>query len=187
MEGIPPAGTFMVPLGECPSLNENETVYIALTTLKNSLHGDNGNGAWQGNRLVVVYRGGVVPIGILTLKNILQAVHIKMLAGDPFFKSECFSWYYINKLQEKGGTKVREIMRSLEEVTVNYNCSVYKAARLFAKHGVNHIPVRDGSQFVGILNARDLFYHYYELTRFNMFRENSTDTDPAEYVGYATV
>ncbi|WP_347489082.1 CBS domain-containing protein [Desulfoscipio sp. XC116] len=182
------AGAFMVPLSQCPSLSENAGVYHALAVLKESLHGKDGNNAWRGHRMAVVYGEKTDPLGILTLKNILQAVHLKLLAADPYFKSECFSWYYIKELHNRqGGIKVREIMRPLQKVVMEYNCSVSEAAQLFAGHGINYLPVKEGNKFVGILNARDLFYHYYELSRFNVFRENNTNRDPAEYVGYATV
>jgi hypothetical protein len=184
------AGAYMVPLGEYLTVNENETINNALRMIKDSLHKKDNGGAWLGPRLVIVLKDGMKPTGMLTLKSILKAAGLRMLTGDVFFKAESFSWYYLNSMFAGSGVPVREVMRSLGMPSVEYSTTIYQAARIFVRYGVNHLPVTDGQKIIGILNSRDLFYGYYELTRFMLDREAILNraSDPTKVAnGYAAL
>jgi CBS domain-containing protein len=174
-------GSYMIPIGEFPVINENETVYRAIRFLKYSLH---KGGAWKGHRLAVALDNCGNATGILTIKSLLNSVILKMLEEDTFFKAECFSWYYIEDIRRKGRVTVREVMRPLMAFSIDRSQPVSEAAKLFTRHGINHLPVMEGQKLIGILNARDLFYGYYELTRFRPLRESRAGelTAPANLI-----
>lgn len=157
-----PVELYMVPLGEYLTVRENEKVHSALKVLNDSIH---RGGAWQGPRLLVVLNDGGDPTGVLTLKSMIGTVGLKLLEDDPFFRSECFSWYYIKKVREHG-VSVREVMRPLGLFSLDCRGTVREAARIFARHGINHLPVTRRNTAVGILSKWDLFYRYYESTGF---------------------
>lgn len=164
---------YAVPLDNYLTVQEGEKIYSALKTLNDSMH---RGGAWQGHRLVVVVNDSGQPTGLLTLKSVLRAVGFKMLEEDPFFKAECFSWYYISKTRRNGGITAREAMRPLGLFSIGGKNTVREAARMFARHGINYLPVTDGENTVGILSRRDLFYRCYECAGFMPARESRADT-----------
>ncbi|MCL6477548.1 MAG: CBS domain-containing protein [Peptococcaceae bacterium] len=156
-------GCCMNPLEQYSTVGENEKIHAALKVLASSMH---KGGAWQGHRLVVVLNGDGEPTGILTIKGLLNAVGLKMLEEDPAFRAECFSWYYIKNMREKGKVTVREVMRPLAMFSIDINSTLSEAAQMFVRHGVNYLPVSEGGKITGILGLREVFYRYYELTGF---------------------
>lgn len=173
---IQSAGFYMAPLGEFLAISEEESVYSALETIRESIH---RKSAWKGHRLVIVVNKVNEPTGILTFKNILRAVAIRLMEEDASFKAEFFSWYYIKDLRKNGGVPVRELMRPLDLFSLEYGSSVFKAAHLFFKHGLNYLPVTKDGKVIGILNSRDFFFRYYELTGFKPLQDGSLQSGPA--------
>lgn len=165
----------MAPLGEFLSISEEESVYSALKTIRESIH---RKSAWKGHRLVIVVNKVNEPTGILTFKNILRAVAIRLMEEDASFKAEFFSWYYIKDLRKNGGVPVRELMRPLDLFSLEYGSSVFKAAHLFFKHGLNYLPVTKDGKVIGILNSRDFFFRYYELAGFKPLQAASLQSGP---------
>lgn len=155
-------GSYMVPLENLPSVKEYDQLSSALVFFKGSL---NRGGSCRGPRLVLVKNNSGEPTGILTVKCLLRAAAMRVLENDPLFKSEFFSWHYIKNMRAQGIT-VREVMRPLDLYTVEYNKNMPAAARLFVRHGISFLPVTEEKKIVGILSARELFYRYYEITRF---------------------
>jgi CBS domain-containing protein len=55
-----------------------------------------------------------------------------------------------------GTTRVREVM-SKPIITVPPDCSLFDMAQLMARNHINHLPVFDGKQLVGIVSSTDIF------------------------------
>ncbi len=53
-------------------------------------------------------------------------------------------------------TRVREVM-SKPIITVPPDCSLFDMAQLMARNHINHLPVFDGKQLVGIVSSTDIF------------------------------
>jgi predicted transcriptional regulator len=59
-------------------------------------------------------------------------------------------------------------MRPLTQFSLHQNNPVTKAARIFIKQGINYLPIKNEQRVVGILNSRELFFKYYETTKFKI-------------------
>ncbi|GBF33270.1 CBS domain containing protein [Desulfocucumis palustris] len=149
---------YAIPLSEYPVIGRDESVYTGIKMLKEALHKD---GPWQGKRLLMVRDRNGEPTGLLTVKCIFNALGLRLLDEDPAFKEECFSWHYIHEMRGNARVTVREIMRPLGAVSIRRHSSISAAARLFARHRVNHLPVTDGGKATGILDLGQLFYKYH--------------------------
>lgn len=156
-------GLYVVPLKEYLTVGENEKLYTALKLFSVSLH---EGGACKGHRLLVVLDEKGEPTGILTIKSILKAARLKILEEDITFKAEYSSWYYVKKARENGGIAIREVMRPLSQISIDYNKTISEAAKMFIRHGINFLPVKDSKKIIGILSARELFYIHYALNNF---------------------
>ncbi len=51
---------------------------------------------------------------------------------------------------------VREVM-SKPIITVPPDCTLFEMAQLMAHHHINHLPVFDGEQLVGMVSSTDIF------------------------------
>ncbi|MDI6711363.1 MAG: CBS domain-containing protein [Thermoanaerobacterales bacterium] len=149
------ARDIMVPIGEYPTVAEDATVREAIAALRSSFH-KNG-AAWRGpHALAVIDRGGRV-VGMLSLGNMLGAVAIKDLEEDAWQKAETWGWYYIRKLREGTGVRVRDLMRPMDLVTVGARDGVLETALRFLAHRVNWVTVADKGRTVGIVRTIDIF------------------------------
>ena len=53
-------------------------------------------------------------------------------------------------------TKVRDVM-SKPIVTIPPDCTLFEIAQLMAHNHINHLPVFDGQQLVGIVSSTDIY------------------------------
>ncbi|MGQ9824048.1 MAG: CBS domain-containing protein [Desulfotomaculales bacterium] len=145
----------MVPLETYPRIPENSDIREAVKALRAFFQ--NSGREWQGFHLLVVCNGEGKPVGLLTMRCLLMAVGMRALARDAWLKAETWSWYYLNRLNEEGKLKVREVMRPIGSIAIDAGESVSKAASLFAAYGVNSLPVSEKGKIVGILRTIDVF------------------------------
>lgn len=145
----------MIPLDTYPRISENSDIKEAVAALRAFFQ--NSGREWRGFHLLVVCDSQGNPVGLLTMRSLLIALGIKALAKDIWLKTETWSWYFINRLQQEGGIKVREIMRPIAAVAVDAGESVSKAASLFAAHRVNSLPVTEKGRIIGVLRTIDVF------------------------------
>jgi len=165
-------GYYATPIAKYTAVTEKDTLTGALRVIKESLHRSEKGGAWRGHRLVVVVNDKREPSGLLTVRNILKAIKVNKLVNDPYYKAEYDSWYYLEQATSGGQLAVKEIMRPIGAISIDYNSSVFKAARLFSRYGFNYLPVLEDGKLYGILNSRELFYGYYELNRFQIAQDS---------------
>lgn len=59
--------------------------------------------------------------------------------------------------QNPAQVSVREVM-SKPIITIPPDCSLVDIARLMACHHVNHLPVFDGRQLIGMVSSTDIFH-----------------------------
>ena len=86
--------------------------------------------------LIVDRQDGVDAYGIITDTDIVR----KVLALDKNPAAIC----------------VREVM-SKPIITVPPACTLFEMAQLMAQHHINHLPVFDGEQLVGMVSSTDIF------------------------------
>lgn len=149
------ARDIMVPLSEYPTVNVNATLREAIAALRASFHCDGG--AWRGPHAVAVTDDGGRVVGMLSLGNMLSAVAIKDLEEDTWQKAETWGWYYVRKLAEESGWRVRDLMRPIDLVTVNGADGIVETALRFLAHRVNWVAVMEKGRAVGIVRTIDIF------------------------------
>jgi CBS domain-containing protein len=87
--------------------------------------------------LIVERSDGVDAYGIITDTDVVQ----KVLALDKNPAAVC----------------VRDVL-SKPIITIPPECTLFDIARLMAYHHVNHLPVFDGKQLIGMVSSTDIFH-----------------------------
>ncbi|KUK41729.1 MAG: CBS domain-containing protein [Clostridia bacterium 62_21] len=149
------ARDIMVPLSEYPTVAVEATVREAIAALRASFHRDGA--AWHGPHALAVTDGTGRVVGMLSLGNLLSAVLIKDLEEDTWQKAETWGWYYIRKLCEQTGLRVRDLMRPIDLVTVSGGDGIVETALRFLTHRVNWVTVMEKGRAVGIVRTIDIF------------------------------
>ncbi|HHW42874.1 MAG TPA: CBS domain-containing protein [Desulfotomaculum sp.] len=145
----------MVPVEDYSTIHEEATIKEAVAALRSSFH--KKGGAVYGHHSLIVLDDRGQLVGLLTLRSLLSAVSVRALVEDVWIKTESWSWYFLNQLQEQAQIKVKEIMRPIEVVTVKPEENVLQAAMLLYTYQVNSLPVLDRGKVVGILRTIDVF------------------------------
>ncbi len=86
--------------------------------------------------LIVDRSDGLDAYGIITDSDVIQ----KVLARD----------------KNPAAVAVREVM-SKPIITIPPDCSLFEIAQLMARHHINHLPVFDGKNLVGMVSSTDIF------------------------------
>ncbi|TMC59354.1 MAG: CBS domain-containing protein [Chloroflexi bacterium] len=86
--------------------------------------------------LIVERCDGLDAYGIITDTDIVQ----KVLAPDF----------------NPAAVYVREVM-SKPIITIPPDCTLFEMAQLMTRHHINHLPVFDGTQLVGMVSSTDIF------------------------------
>ncbi|MFZ5597454.1 MAG: CBS domain-containing protein [Bacillota bacterium] len=157
---LEPVMSLATPVEEYLSVRGKDSIDRILRIFHCSLH---KGGAYKGHQLLIVSNNDGDTEGILTIRALIKSIGFKMLEDDIFYKAEYSGWYYIKK---QGCITARDLMRPVSLYSIGSDSSLQDAAHTFARHGVNYLPVTDGSCTIGILNAQDVFLKYYEATGF---------------------
>lgn len=150
----------MVPVSDYPQIRQEARIAEAIEILKNFFH--EKDGTWYGFQSLLVLDKKNIPVGILTLKGLLNAFKIQditehLLKGDPtglFFLPSLSGQFYI---------RVKDLMRPLRLVTVQEDDYIFEAIKLMVKHKVNSLPVMRNKELVGIVRTIDVFWFIGEL------------------------
>lgn len=151
------ARDIMIPLGNYSTVTQEDSVRHAIYTLKTSIYRDK-QGAFHGHRALVVLNEKEEICGILTLLDILKAVGLKEHYNDPWIKTASWSWYYMNRIHETEGVKVKDIMRPIFLVTVNSDQPLEAIVRKMLLQEENLIPVLERNIPIGVIRTIDLFW-----------------------------
>lgn len=156
-----PVKDVMVPLSDYSTISENATIKEAIAALRASFH--RSVGSWHGHQSLIVLNNEGELVGLLTLRSLLVTLGIKDLAEDIWIKAETWSWYFLNRLREQAGVRVKDVMRPIEVATVNAFDDVLKASFTFFIHQVNSLPVLENKKVVGILRTIDVFRIFRDM------------------------
>ena len=153
--------SFINPIHNFLTINEYDLLRDALKLMRESFH---KGSAWRGPHMLIVLNNLKQPVGLLTLKSLLRSTKIKQLEENNSFKSEYVSWHYIKKCQESG-IAVREIMRPVKAYSINYHdFDINATAAIFARNGINFIPVLDNDKMIGIVDKSSVFFQLQSLS-----------------------
>ncbi|MBM7856153.1 CBS domain-containing protein [Desulfohalotomaculum tongense] len=152
----------MIPIDDYLTVCEEDSIHTAIRTLRTSIfHNDSGSSYGHQTLLVLNNEGDFT--GILTLHDLLKAVELKDHYNDPWLKSASWSWFFINRIHQAEGVKVKEIMRPIFLVTVNAHQTIQDAVKKMFSQDENFIPVLENDVPVGIIRTIDLFWVIDEL------------------------
>lgn len=147
-------GDLMIPIENYKVISENCTVREAIWLLKNSC---TQRGKNVGRRTLIVCNDQGVPVGLINLRSIFQAL-------EPFFVkaynlSVPLFWggLFTDRCREEAQKKVREIMYPINLLTLDINDPLIKAVYAMLKHKVGTLPVRENNYLVGMIRAIELF------------------------------
>lgn len=150
----------MVPVEDYPKIQQEARIAEAIEALKNFSH--EKDGTWYGFQSLLVLGKKDVPVGILTLKGLLNAFKIQditehLLKGDPT------GLFFLPSLSDQFYIRVKDLMRPLDLVAVQEDDYIFEAINLMVKYKVNSIPVMRGKQLVGLVRTIDAFWVIEDL------------------------
>lgn len=144
------AKDIMIPMAEYATVNVEDSLKDALSTLRNALP--------SGHRSLAVVDDNGNLVGFLTVRTILRALEDHVFKHSDFVWSMSWSRFFLtNKMGHTAKIKVREVMRPVIEVFVNENSTLQDVAQTVLRNRVHHIPVLNKElKVVGIIRAIDL-------------------------------
>ncbi len=146
----------MIPLNDYLTVYEDDSIYKAVRVFKISMHNDAGR--CYGNHELLVIDNENNYTGILTLQDLLKAVELKEHYNDPWLRSASWSWFFIKRIRDAEGMKVKEFMRPIFSVTVSADDDIRNAVKTMFNSDENFVPVLENSVPVGVIRSVDLFW-----------------------------
>ncbi|ABO50039.1 CBS domain containing protein [Desulforamulus reducens MI-1] len=147
----------MIPLSDYATVSADDSIRHAIYTLRISIYRDK-SGAFHGHRALIVLDNKGNVSGILTLLDLLKAVGLKDHYNDPWVKSASWSWFFINRIHESEGIKVKDIMRPIFLGTVDTQQPIQEVIRKMLLQEENLIPVLENHVPIGVIRTIDLFW-----------------------------
>ena len=160
MNRIKTVESVMVLKDDYPVVYQDVLVSRAIDALRTSFH--KKDGTWFGFQSLVVINKKEIPVGILTLRGLLKALKIKA-SREKILKDRFLSDFYFNHYIEDSFITVKDIMRPINLVAVQKDCSILEAALIIISKKINSLPVLDGKVLIGIVRTIDLFWSIGEL------------------------
>ena len=160
MNRIKTVESIMVLKDDYPVIYQNVLVSRAINTLRTSFH--KKDGTWFGFQSLVVLNKKEIPVGILTLRGLLKALKMKE-SGEQILKDRFLSDFYFSHYIDDSCIIVKDIMRPINLVAVQKDCSILEAALIIISKNINSLPVLDGKVLIGIVRTIDLFWSIGEL------------------------
>lgn len=148
----PNINQIMVPIEEFPVILEDEYIYRAAEVMV-SIYSKKDS-TWRGYESLHVVDSNKTSVGLLTLRNILKAVHN---GGSP---GKAPKKLYLSAIRAAASppVRVKDIMRHLNKDYVEINDRVDSVIKVFMQKNLNCVPVRSGRDLVGMIRAIDLFW-----------------------------
>lgn len=143
----------MVPIEEYSTINVTDSLEDAINILKRSF--TQIDGIIDGHRSLIVLDNGK-PVGILTIRNILKSLKVKMKKKSLFGIIPWNKWSKEDKEMSKE-IKVYEVMRDFKVATIGADDYIQNVAYLMVQKGINIVPVMAGDKLVGIIRNIDVF------------------------------
>lgn len=156
------ARDIMVPIADYSTVHEDDSLRQAIYTLRTSFQRDR-SGAFHGHRALLVLDNTGNISGIITLLDLLKAVELNEHFNDPWIKAASWSWYFINRVREVEGIKVKEFMRPIFLVTVNSDQPVQVAIKKMLAQEEDLIAVLEKKLPVGLIRTVDIFWALSKL------------------------
>ncbi len=159
----------MIPLNRYASVNPNDSIGKAVEVLLSSYRKSGSH-----SRTVLVVDGDKL-VGLLTMRNLLEALdpalgyegyieeNFWIDAMSPAVEAFALAERFTDQCRKNCHKKVKDIMRSVELVTVNQNANLINAIHLLVKNGINSLPVMNGEQVVGIIRTVDIVEEIHAL------------------------
>ncbi|WP_066638256.1 CBS domain-containing protein [Desulfolucanica intricata] len=148
----------MVPLHDYSYVYPEDDLKRAIKLLLNS-----ANRSYHNHRSVLVIDNNKNLLGILTVRNILHSLNPNILdfnflgtLSGFFPKSMLVKGVFTGQCQKQANQKVKDLMQTLNMVTIDENDSLIKAIYLMTKHKINSLPVTGGGKARGVIRAIDI-------------------------------
>ncbi len=156
----------MIPISEYTTLGRDRTVREAVTELQKSFHSKMSTSRLMetGHRSLLVLGDGQEVVGILAIKDLLEAVMpgylsaAKPSTADSIQYSPMFwSGMFTTTVQQIAGKKIREIM-SEAPPGVDARANLMEAAYQMIEREARRLTVMQSGKAVGVIREQDLFF-----------------------------
>jgi len=156
----------MIPISEYTTLDRDRTVGEAVTALQKSFHSRVSTSRLMetGHRSVLVLGGAGEVVGILAIRDLLEAVMPAYLSApkpstaDSIQYSPMFwSGMFTTAARQVAGRKIRDIM-SDAPLSVDAGANLMEAAYLMIENGARRLKVLQAGNVVGVVREQDLFF-----------------------------
>ncbi|MBE0467513.1 MAG: CBS domain-containing protein [Candidatus Desulforudis sp.] len=150
----------MIPVEEYMTVDADGLVKEAVAVLSRGLEKPGCQ------RSVIVIGPNGAPVGLLTIRRLLKAVEPQLVdlphsiswiiedTASKLFPEGLFA----ERSKKQGEKKVREVMDSLNLITVEAEAPLLKAVHLMMRHNVGALPVLDAGRLVGMIRMEDIFH-----------------------------
>ncbi|WP_027364057.1 CBS domain-containing protein [Desulfotruncus alcoholivorax] len=145
----------MVPAGDYPVINENESINEAADILVSNFR--DKDGTWRGYEALLVKNDYNEIVGFFTLRSLLKALglndidSLNILTNLFLIKSKNVS------------LQVRNFMRPLDDRIINITDDINQAVDVIINNQVNSVVVVDCDKIVGVIRAIDLLWFMDEM------------------------
>lgn len=145
----------MVPAGDYPVVNENESINRAADILVSNFR--DKDGTWRGYESLLVKNDYNEIVGFFTLRSLLKALglndinNFNILANLFLIKSKNVS------------LQVRNFMRPLDDRMINITDDLNQVVDVIINNQVNSVIVLDCDKIVGVIRAIDLLWFVDEM------------------------
>lgn len=152
----------MIPIDEYSTVSANALVRDAITVMQGTL------GDPKGHRAVLVLDQDGSAVGVLTFRDLIQALEPRALTAD--IPRGSISWlldstdpevypegFFAQRSESEANKTVREIMKDLELITIQADAPLLKAVHTMVHNRVGSLPVLDGDMVVGMIQINEIF------------------------------
>jgi CheY-like chemotaxis protein len=156
----------MIPISEYTTLAREHTVKEAVTELRRSYHSKASTSRLMetGHRSILVLGEGQEVVGILSIKDLLEAVMpgylsaAKPSTADSIQYSPMFwSGMFTKTVQHIAGKNIRDIM-SEAPPAIDAGANLMEAAYLMIEREARRLTVTKSGKVVGVIREQDLFF-----------------------------
>ena len=152
----------MIPIENCVAVPADAPLAEAINALSQGL------ATPECHRQVLVTDGDGNPVGLLTTRDLIEAVDPRMVApgvlpesitrmieaADPMWYTE---GQFTSRCRSQAPRKVRDLADKLDPPSVTADAPLLRAVRLMVKNNCRALPVLDGGRPVGIIGSNELF------------------------------
>ncbi|MEW6726988.1 MAG: CBS domain-containing protein [Bacillota bacterium] len=139
----------MLPLDECPTVMQNDTVQEAVNVLL--------RGMQAGHQCVLILDDDRKPVGILSSRTLLQTLEPDFVVTPNWSLPVFWPGFLSAKCRQEARRKVQEIMDPIDVLAVRAGDPLTRAVHAMVSNNVGALPVVEGDRVLGLVRLTEVF------------------------------